>query len=163
MLLKGEYAMTRLDYAPLFRSTVGFDRMMNLLEANARTGDEGYPPYNIEKVDENDYRITMAVAGFSEDDLTIEAKDTTVTVSGDIAKDADEGKSYLHRGIAGRGFKRTFQLADHMHVSGAALENGLLHVDLVREIPEALKPRTINISAGASSKPHQIEAEKKAA
>lgn len=155
--------MTRLDYAPLFRSTVGFDRMMNLLEANARTGDEGYPPYNIEKVDENDYRITMAVAGFAEDDLTIEAKDTTVTVSGEIAKGADEGKSYLHRGIAGRDFKRTFQLADHVHVSGAALENGLLHVDLVREIPEALKPRTINISAGASSKPHQIEAEKKAA
>lgn len=153
--------MTRLDYAPLFRSTVGFDRMMNLLEANARSGDEGYPPYNIEKVDENDYRITMAVAGFGEDDLEIEAKDTTVTVSGEIAKDAEEGKTYLYRGIAGRGFKRTFQLADHVRVSGAALENGLLHIDLVREIPEALKPRTIDIRSG--SKPKQIEAEKKAA
>lgn len=153
--------MTRFDYAPLFRSTVGFDRMMNLLEANARAGDEGYPPYNIEKVDENDYRITMAVAGFSEDDLEIEAKDTTVTVSGEIAKDRDEGRTFLHRGIAGRGFKRTFQLADHVHVSGAALENGLLHIDLVREIPEALKPRTIDIRSG--SKPKQIEAEKKAA
>jgi molecular chaperone IbpA len=153
--------MTRLDYAPLFRSTVGFDRMMNLLEANARSGDEGYPPYNIEKVDENDYRITMAVAGFGEDDLEIEAKDTTVTVSGEIAKDAEEGKTYLHRGIAGRGFKRTFQLADHVRVSGAALENGLLHIDLVREIPEALKPRTINIRQGTA--PRQIEAEKKAA
>ncbi len=155
--------MTRYDYAPLFRSTVGFDRMMNLLEANARSGDEGYPPYNIEKVDENDYRITMAVAGFSEDDLKIEAKDTTVTVSGEVAKDAEEGRTFLHRGIAGRGFKRTFQLADHVRVSGAALENGLLHIDLVREIPEALKPRMIDIRAGSSSKPRQIESEKKAA
>jgi len=153
--------MTRFDFSPLFRTTVGFDRMMNALEANARSADEAYPPYNIEKVDENDYRITMAVAGFGEDDLNIEVKDATVTVSGDTAKQTDEGRTFLHRGIAGRSFKRTFQLADHVHVSGAALENGLLHIDLVREVPEALKPRTIDIRSGST--PRQIEAEKKAA
>ncbi|MBC6439558.1 MAG: Hsp20 family protein [Rhodospirillales bacterium] len=153
--------MTRFDFSPLFRSTVGFDRMMNALEANARSADEGYPPYNIEKVDENDYRITMAVAGFGEDDLSIEVKDATVIVSGDIARDKDEGKTYLHRGIAGRSFKRTFQLADHVRVSGADLENGLLHIDLVREVPEALKPRTIEIRSGVA--PRAIEAEKVAA
>ncbi len=144
--------MTRFDFSPLFRSTVGFDRVMNALEANMRSADEGYPPYNIEKVGENDYRITMAVAGFGEDDLSIEAKDATVTVSGEIAKDGDDGRVYLYRGIAGRGFKRAFQLADHVRVSGAALENGLLHIDLVREVPEALKPRTIEIRAGAAPK-----------
>ena len=153
--------MTRFDLSPLFRTTVGFDRVMNALEANARAADEGYPPYNIEKVDENDYRISMAVAGFGEDDLNIEVKDATVTVSGEIAEDSDEGRSYLHRGIAGRSFKRTFQLADHVRVSDAVLENGLLHIDLVREVPEALKPRTIAIRSGSG--PKQIEAEKQAA
>ena len=153
--------MTRFDFSPLFRTTVGFDRVMNALEANVRAADEGYPPYNIEKVDENDYRISMAVAGFGEDDLNIEVKNATVTVSGEIAKDSDEGRSYLHRGIAGRSFKRTFQLADHVRVSGAVLENGLLHIDLVREVPEALKPRTIAIGSGSA--PKQIEAEKQAA
>ena len=148
---------------PLFRSTVGFDRMMNLLEANARTGDEGYPPYNIEKVDENDYRITMAVAGFSEDDLTIEAKDTTVTVSGEIAKDADEGKSYLHRGIAGRGFKRAFQLADPRSCERRSPGKRPCSTSIwcVRS-PRRSSPVRSNISAGASSKPRQIEAEKQA-
>ncbi|MBT7648663.1 MAG: Hsp20 family protein, partial [Rhodospirillaceae bacterium] len=112
----------------------------------------GYPPYNIEKVDENDYRITMALAGFGEDDLDIEVKDATVTVSGEIAQTKDEGRTYLHRGIAGRSFKRTFQLADHVRVSGAALENGLLHIDLVREVPEALKPRTIEIRSADTAR-----------
>ena len=144
--------MTRFDFSPLFRSTVGYDRMMNALEANARSTDEGYPPYNIEKVDENDYRITMALAGFGEDDLEIEVKDATVTVSGEIAQTKDEGRTYLHRGIAGRSFKRTFQLADHVRVSGAALENGLLHIDLVREVPEALKPRTIEIRSADAAR-----------
>ena len=146
--------MTRFDFSPLFRQTVGFDRMMSLLEAG--TGEDGYPPYNIEKVGDNDYRITMAVAGFREGDLTVEARDGTVTVSGEIAKERDEGRTYLYRGIAGRSFRRSFQLADHVRVRGAALEDGLLHVDLVRELPEALKPRTIEIKSQAS--PRRIAA-----
>ncbi len=153
--------MTRFDFSPLFRSTVGFDRMMNLLEASARSGEDGYPPYNIEKMGENDYRITMAVAGFGENDLLIEVKDSTVTVSGSTSGEGDQERAYLHRGIAGRSFKRAFQLADHVHVSGANLENGLLHIDLVREVPEALKPRTIKISVGQD--PRQIEAAREAA
>lgn len=153
--------MTRLDFSPLFRSTVGFDRMMNLLEASSRSGEDGYPPYNIEKKGDNDYRITMAVAGFGEDDLTIEVKDATVTVSGSVNADGDKERTYLYRGIAGRSFKRAFQLADHVHVSAAALENGLLHIDLVREVPEALKPRTIRISTGQDQR--QIENPRKAA
>lgn len=153
--------MTRLDFSPLFRSTVGFDRMMNLLEASSRTGEDGYPPYNIEKKGDNDYRITMAVAGFGEDDLTIEVKDGTVTVSGSVNADGDKERAYLYRGIAGRSFKRAFQLADHVHVSAASLENGLLHIDLVREVPEALKPRTIRISTGEDQR--QIENPRKAA
>ena len=142
--------MTRLDFTPLFRSTIGFDRMMNALETSARTGDEGYPLYNIEKVDENDYRITMEAAGFDESELSIEARDATVTIEGKPAGDRDEGRTYLHQGIPTRGFKRAFQLANHVRVSGANLENGLLHIDLVREVPEALKPRTIEIGRGAS-------------
>lgn len=153
--------MTRFDFSPLFRSTVGFDRMMSLLEASSRAGEDGYPPYNIEKKGDNDYRITMAVAGFGEDDLTIEVKDGTVTVSGSVNADGDKERTYLYRGIAGRSFKRAFQLADHVHVSGAAMENGLLHIDLVREVPEALKPRTIRISTGQD--PRQIENPRKAA
>lgn len=153
--------MTRFDFSPLFRSTVGFDRMMNLLEASSRTGEDGYPPYNIEKKGDNDYRITMAVAGFGEDDLTIEVKDATVTVSGSVNADGDKERTYLYRGIAGRSFKRAFQLADHVHVSAAALENGLLHIDLVREVPEALKPRTIRISTGQDQR--QIENPRQAA
>jgi len=142
--------MTRLDFTPLFRSTIGFDRMMNALETSTRTGDEGYPRYNIEKVDENDYRITMAVAGFAESELSIEARDATVTIEGKPASDRDEGRNFLHRGISTRSFKRTFQLANHVRVSGANLENGLLHIDLVREVPEALKPRTVEIRSGSS-------------
>ncbi|MCE2520118.1 MAG: Hsp20 family protein [Alphaproteobacteria bacterium] len=153
--------MTRFDFSPLFRSTVGFDRMMNMLEASARSGEEGYPPYNIEKKGENDYRITMAVAGFGENDLAIEVKDSTVSVSGSTSGEGDKEQTYLHRGIAARSFRRAFQLADHVHVSGANLENGLLHIDLVREVPEALKPRTIKISTGQD--PRQIEASRQAA
>ena len=142
--------MTRLDFTPLFRSTIGFDRMMNALETSARTGDEGYPLYNTEKVDENNYRITMEVPGFAESELSIEARDATVTVEGEPAKDRHEDRTYLHQGIPTRGFKRAFQLANHVRVSGASLENGLLHIDLVREVPEALKPRTIEIRNGSS-------------
>ena len=142
--------MTRLDFTPLFRSTIGFDRMMNALEASARTGDESYPLYNIEKVDENDYRITMEVPGFAESELSIEARDATVTIEGKPARDRHEGRSYLHRGIPARSFKRAFQLANHVRVSGASLANGLLHIDLVREVPEALKPRSIEIRNGSA-------------
>ena len=141
--------MTRLDFTPLFRSTIGFDRMMNALEASARTGDESYPLYNIETVDENDYRITMEVPGFAESELSIEARDATVTIEGKPARDRHEGRSYLHQGIPARSFKRAFQLANHVRVSGASLANGLLHIDLVREVPEALKPRTIEIRNGS--------------
>lgn len=144
--------MTRLDFAPLFRSTIGFDRMMNALETSARTGDEGYPLYNTEKVDENNYRITMEVPGFAESELSIEARDATVTIEGKPARDRHEGRTYLHQGIPARGFKRAFQLANHVRVSGASLENGLLHIDLVREVPEALKPRTIEIRNGSAQK-----------
>ncbi|MDA0219699.1 MAG: Hsp20 family protein [Proteobacteria bacterium] len=151
--------MTRLS--PLFRSTVGFDRMMNLLESTASVGEEGYPPYNIEKVSDDDYRITMAVAGFGEDDLEIEAKANALVVSGKVTQTTDEGRSFLYRGIAGRSFRRSFQLADHVKVKGAHLENGLLHIDLVREIPEEMKPRTIAIRSGGE--PRQIEADKQAA
>ncbi|MGD8355242.1 MAG: Hsp20 family protein [Methyloceanibacter sp.] len=139
--------MRHYDLTPLYRSTVGFDRLGSLLDTlNAYEGDApAYPPYNIERVSENDYRISMAVAGFSDADLDIEVKEHTLSIRGD--KQAEqENSTYLHRGIAARSFERRFQLADHVVVKGASLENGLLHVDLVREIPEAMKPRTIEIT-----------------
>ncbi|MFQ5567563.1 MAG: Hsp20 family protein [Paracoccaceae bacterium] len=143
--------MRNFDLSPLYRSTVGFDRLGSMLD-QIMSGDApapSYPPYNIEKTGEDAYRITIAVAGFGEDDLNIEVKDQGLTVAAkkrEVAK--DEQPRYLHRGIAERGFERRFQLADHMKVTGAALENGLLHIDLVREVPEALKPRTIAITSG---------------
>ena len=139
--------MRHYDLTPLYRSTVGFDRLGSLLDTlNAYEGDApAYPPYNIERVSENDYRISMAVAGFSDADLDIEVKEHTLSIRGD--KQAEqENSTYLHRGIAARSFERRFQLADHVVVKGASLENGLLHVDLVREIPEAMKPRTIEVT-----------------
>lgn len=143
--------MRSYDLTPLYRSTVGFDRLFSLLDSAAAGGDSAspaYPPYNIERVDENAYRITIAVAGFGEKDLSIEVKESSVTVRGEKA--AEEKKvEVLHQGIAARAFERRFQLADHMQVTGASLENGLLHVDLVREVPEAKKPRTIPIGSGA--------------
>ena len=146
------------DLTPLLRATVGFDRMMNLLDSATRV-DEGtltYPPYNIEKLGEDDYRIVMAVAGFGEDDLDITVKESSLIISG--KKDKPEEKlNYLHRGIATRSFERRFDLADHIKVVGAKMENGLLYVDLVREIPEAMKPRSIKIAAGAPSKAKVLE------
>jgi molecular chaperone IbpA len=141
------------DFSPLFRSTVGFDRLPGLLEAAARFDEAsmGYPPYNIEKLDEESYRITMAVAGFNEDDLEIEVRENSLIVSGRQAEDDGE-KTYLHRGIAGRAFQRRFQIADHVKVTGARLENGLLHVDLVRELPEEMKPRQIRIETATPLK-----------
>ena len=141
--------MRNFDLSPLYRSTVGFDRLAGMLD-QLMAGDvpsQSYPPYNIEKTGENAYRITVAVAGFGEDDLAIEVKDAQLTVTA-TKRETEGGEKpvYLHRGIAERGFERRFQLADHVRVSGAELTNGLLHIDLVREVPEALKPRQIAIN-----------------
>lgn len=151
--------MRTFDLTPLHRSTVGFDRLFSLLDQvnNVETGTT-YPPYNIERTGENSYRITVAVAGFTEDDLTIEVKENGLSIRGDRKVDASaKSGEVLYQGIAARAFERRFQLADHVEVRGANLANGLLHVDLVREIPEAMKPRTIPIAAGAAT-PRTIEA-----
>ena len=142
--------MRTFDFSPLYRSTVGFDSVTRLLESALRAdeGQSSYPPYNIEKTGENAYRITMAVAGFGENDITITAQDNSLIVTGKIAK-TEEEKKFLHRGIAGRAFERRFELAEHIRVSGASLVNGLLHVDLVKEVPEAKKPRTVKIETVA--------------
>jgi len=144
--------MRTLNLNPLFRSTVGFDRLIHLMDAAQRAEDTStsYPPYNIEKRADDRYRITMAVAGFSEADISIVAKPNQVTVSAQ-SKPEDATGQFLHRGIAGRAFERKFDVADHIRVAGATLENGLLHIDLIREIPEAMKPRTIAISTPAKS------------
>ena len=147
--------MTTFDFSPLFRSTIGFDRLTRLMDgATQLDPGSAYPPYNIEATGENAYRLTMAVAGFGSDDLEITAKEGALVVTGKAQKD-EEGKQYLHRGIARRAFERRFQLADHIRVAGASLDNGLLHVDLVREVPEALKPRKVEIATG--TKPQVLE------
>lgn len=152
--------MSNFDLSPLFRSTIGFDRLSRALDTAFQTEAraQGYPPYNIEKVDENAYRITMAVAGFGEDDIEVTQSENTLVVRGNVEKQEEQGR-LLHRGIAARAFDRRFQLADHIEVRDASLVNGLLHISLVREVPEALKPRTIRI---ATASPEQIE-ERKAA
>ena len=135
--------MRQIDFAPLYRSTVGFDRLFDMLDgvSGFDAGATAYPPYNIERLGENEYRITMAVAGFSEDELKIDVKEQTLNVRGE-KKAEDKERQFLHRGIATRAFDRRFQLADHVEVKGADLKDGLLHVDLVRNVPERLKPRT---------------------
>ena len=146
--------MRSYDLSPLFRSTVGFDRLSRLLE-NAMTGDDAaasYPPYNIEKTGDDAYRITMAVAGFGPEDLEITAQQNSLVVTGKAKKEQETGQ-FLYRGIAGRAFERRFQLADFIRVGNANLTNGLLHIDLVREVPETMKPRTIQISANGAPKP----------
>ena len=156
---------TALDFSPLLRSAVGFDHTADLLDRAMRFGpSDNWPPYDIEKTGENAYRITMAVAGFSADDLAIEAKENTLTVRGEKQKKDEPKTELLHQGIAARSFERRFQLADHVQVNGARLENGLLHLDLVRELPEAMKPRTIPVKA-ATAEPKAIEgqAQEKAA
>lgn len=143
--------MRRFDFSPLYRQTIGFDHLANLIEQLASAeGDNGFPPYNIERLDENVYRITMAVAGFSLDDLTIEVKEGTLSVRGEQSGEAKD-REYLHRGIAARNFERRFRLADYIEATGASLEHGLLHIDLKREIPEAMKPRTIKIRQSAKN------------
>jgi molecular chaperone IbpA len=150
--------MRTFDLSPLYRSTVGFDRLFSLLDSvgGGEAAAQPYPPYNIERTGENAYRITMAVAGFGEGDLELQAKENVLTVKGEKKDEKQEnGREVLYRGIAARAFERRFQLADHVEVTGAALENGLLHIDLVREIPEAMKPRKIAIGGG---KAPQIDA-----
>jgi molecular chaperone IbpA len=149
--------MRHFDLTPLYRSTIGFDRLGSLLDTltNFEGDAPSYPPYNIERTGEAEYRISMAVAGFSEKDLAIEVKENTLSIRGEKQVETEE-TTYLHRGIAARSFERRFQLADHVVVKGAGLENGLLHVDLVRELPEAMKPRTIPI-ATKTDKPTVID------
>ncbi len=146
--------MRTFDLAPLYRSTVGFDRLFNLLDqVGGFDAAPGYPPYNIERTAENAYRISVAVAGFSEAELSIEAKENTLTIKGEKQqKEEKKGNDVLYQGIAARAFERVFQLADYVQVKGASLENGLLHVDLVREIPEAKKARSIPIGNGTQPK-----------
>ncbi len=148
--------MRTFDLAPLYRSTVGFDRLLSMLDGVETT--PGYPPYNIERTGENDYRITVAVAGFGENELSIVSKENTLTIKGDKQTKDATSNQVLHQGIAARAFERTFQLADYVQVKGASLENGLLHVDLVREIPEAKKPRQIAIGNG-KAQPKVVEAQ----
>ena len=140
--------MRAFDLSPLFSTTVGFDRMARMLEQMPSETAPAYPPYNIQKMDENAYRVTLAVAGFGEDEIGIEVKENVLTVAGKVAKENGANESYLHRGIATRAFERRFNLADHIQVTGAALDKGLLHIELVREVPEALKPRKIAIDTG---------------
>ncbi len=148
--------MRPFDFAPLYRSTVGFDRLFQMLDSAGGVESEAstYPPYNIERKSDNEYRISMAVAGFSRDEIDIQVKEQSLTIKGE-KKPAEKEGQYLHRGIATRAFERRFQLADHVEVTGADLQDGLLHVDLVRNVPERLKPRSIQIGTSA---PKQIEA-----
>ena len=148
--------MRHTDFAPLYRSTVGFDRLFQLLDGVA-AGDSdapSFPPYDIEKLGDNSYRIVMAVAGFGKDELEVEVKESTLSVRGNKREDGEE-KQYLHRGIAKRSFERRFQLADHVEVTGADVVDGLLNIDLVRELPERMKPRRISIGTVDTAK--QIE------
>ncbi|WP_114009709.1 Hsp20 family protein [Cohaesibacter intestini] len=144
--------MRHYDFTPLYRSTVGFDKLFSMLDtvSSPDSGASSYPPYNIERLSENGYRISMAVAGFTEKDISIEVKENTLTVVGEkVADEADKDRDYLHRGIASRAFERQFQLADYMQVEGASMEHGLLHIDLSRELPEAKKPRQIAIKSAS--------------
>ena len=150
--------MRQFDLAPLYRSTVGFDRLFAALDGYvAAEQAPTYPPYNIERTGETTYRVTVAVAGFTDADLSIEVKENALTIKGERKPVQDKAVEVLHQGIAARAFERRFQLADHVQVTGAALENGLLHVDLVREIPEAKKPRRIEIASGRAPTQPTIE------
>lgn len=153
--------MRTFDFSPLFRSTVGFDRVFDLLDSVSRYDtNQTFPPYNIERTDENHYRITLAVAGFADKDLNVEVRDGVLTVQGKRTEEEEKNTGFLYQGIAGRAFERRFQLAEHVEVKGAKLENGLLHVDLERVVPEERKPRRIPIN-GAGVK--VIEGQSRAA
>ena len=148
--------MRSFDFAPLYRASIGFDQIADLLDrvSTHEGGQSSYPPYNIEKTEEDGYRISIAAAGFSEADLEIEVKENTLNVSAQKPK-AEDKSTYLHRGIATRAFERQFHLADHVRAVGASYEDGMLHIELIREVPEALKPRRIQIQ---SKSPLQVEA-----
>ena len=153
---------TEFDFGPLFRSSVGFDRMLDLLQRPMRGGaEESYPPYDIERTGEDSYRVTLAVAGFRPDELTVTAQQNLLLVSGERrgrGEGEEQRREVLHRGIAGRGFERRFELADHVEVAGANLADGLLTVDLKRELPEAMRPRRIEIGrGGAAQGPRLVE------
>jgi len=155
--------MNRFDLSPLFRASIGFDHLARLMDSVSRLDEQAlsYPPYNIERTAEDHWRITMALAGFAPEDLDITVTNRLLTVTGKAKRDEDANR-YLHRGIAGRSFERRFELADHVRVDGAKMENGLLILDLVREVPEALKPRRIAIAAGAAKTPPILEGQKAA-
>ena len=152
--------MQHFDLAPLYRASVGFDQIADLMDRVFASDVEqsGYPPYNIEKTDENAYRISIAVAGFSVDDLNVEVRENALIVTARKAGDDDAERTYLHRGIATRAFERRFHLADHVQVTGAHHADGMLHIDLVREVPEALKPRRIEVSTGPVDEREMVEA-----
>lgn len=150
--------MRHVDFSPLYRSTVGFDRLFTMLDSLAQPDNgQSYPPYNIERTGEDAYRISMAVAGFAEDDISIEAHRNVLTIKGEKPETKDETSEFLHRGIAARAFERRFQLADHVEVVGALLKNGLLHIDLKRSVPEEMKPRKIAIQPTTPASAKQIE------
>ena len=156
--------MLNYDFAPFYRSTVGFDRLLSLLDkhSGAEAASPSYPPYNIERTGENAYRITLAVAGFAENELSIETRENVLTVRGakeNAQKGADDKRETLYQGIAARAFERRFHLADHVSATSAASQNGLLHIDLVREVPEAQKPRTIAIQANGKTIDAKVVAE----
>lgn len=152
--------MRHVDFTPLYRSTVGFDRLFTMIDKLGQVEQSGtsYPPYNIERTGEANYRITMAVAGFAEDELEIESNEGVLSVKGEKQAEDKEGVEVLFQGIAARSFERRFQLADHVEVRTASMEHGLLHIDLVREVPEAMKPRKVAISTTAAK---QIEGKAK--
>ena len=151
--------MRAFDPTPLYRATVGFDRLADLMDRVLSTdvAQPTYPPYNIEKTDENAYRITLAVAGFAGEELSVEVKDSALVISARKAAEEETGRTFLHRGIATRAFERRFHLADHVRVAGATHVDGMLHIDLVREIPEALKPRRIEIARGPALEARAVE------
>ncbi len=152
--------MRNLDFAPLYRATVGFDQIADMFDRvlSGEVAQTTYPPYNIEKTADDAYRISIAVAGFSESDLSVELKDGALIVSAKKAEDDEEGRTFLHRGIATRAFERRFQLADHVRVTGAAHADGMLHIELVKEIPEALKPRRIEIAKSETADKDVVDA-----
>ncbi|MCK1392703.1 Hsp20 family protein [Bradyrhizobium sp. 1] len=147
--------MRTYDFSPLWRSTIGFDRLFDLVDAAQRAGEDSYPPYNIERVGDDRYRISLAIAGFSPDEISVTAEQNAVIVEGNKADKAE--REYLYHGISARAFKRQFNLADYVQVHSAAFENGLLKIELIREIPEAMKPRRIAINGAPSGTVHQLE------
>ena len=147
--------MRTYDFSPLWRSTIGFDRLFDLAEIAQRAGEDNYPPYNIERLSDDRYQITLAVAGFSPDEISVTAEYNVVTIEGGKAEKVE--REYLYRGISARPFKRQFELADYVHVKSAAFDNGLLKIELVREVPEAMKPRRIAINGAPDGNVHQLD------